>query len=362
MVDLFPNSNLATASQPWGREVQKRLANLESQFSLQRTNSATVDAQLQASYRRLDQTVKDLIQADLNIQAALAQSNIAIVDAAAAADDAAAAADDAQNAIDGLIGLGSTGSDYTLNASNIVGGTITGVTFRTASSGTRVELVSTRVDFYGPFGLLGGYIIGGGDASAGTLFLSGGTNASLLLANGAANIIGGGASVSVGNSGNNDVVVDAGNDFLVSATNISINGDGRLNAAGGLQSLFSFNNQVGSGARDLFITSAGNLGTTLSSMRIKEDIENIHLPMDAIFSIEPKSFKFKVDIEEFGKENAPTSVGFIAEEMHDAGLTDFVYYDKDGQVDGISYTRYVVALQAAIKNLNNRLKTLENGA
>jgi hypothetical protein len=334
MTVVFPKNNLPEPAQPWAREVQKQLANVIASDRANEVNNAARDNQLNSSLISLTKVVSDV----------------------------KIASDKSTDALDGLLGLGSTGSDYTLNASNIVGGTITGVTFRTASSGTRVELVSTRVDFYGPFGLLGGYIIGGGDASAGTLFLSGGTNASILLANGTANIIGGGASVFVGNSGNNDVVVDAGNDFLVSATNISINGDGRLNAAGGLQSLFSFSNQVGGGARDLFITSAGNLGTTLSSIRIKEDIEDIHLPVDAIFSIQPKSFKFKVDIEEFGKENAPTSVGFIAEEMHNAGLTDFIYYDEDGQVDGISYTRYVVALQAAIKNLNNRLKTLENGA
>jgi hypothetical protein len=334
MTIIFPKNNLPEPSQPWAREVQKQLANVITSDRANEINNSARDNQLNSSLISLTKVVSDV----------------------------KVASDKSTDALNGLLGLGSTGSDYTLNANNIVGGTITGVTFRTASSGTRVELVSTRVDFYGPFGLLGGYIIGGGDASAGTLFLSGGTNASLLLANGTANIIGGGASVSVGNSGNNDVLVDAGNDFLVSATNISINGDGRLNAQGGLQSLFSFGNQVGSGARDLFITSAGNLGTTLSSMKIKEDIENIDLPVDAIFSIQPKSFKFKVDIEEFGKQDAPTSIGFIAEEMHDSGLTDFIYYNKDGEVEGISYTRYVVALQAAIRNLNNRVQTLENGA
>ena len=334
MTIIFPKNNLPEPAQPWAREVQKQLANVITSDRANEINNSTRDNQLNSSLISLTKVVSDV----------------------------KVASDEATAAINGLTGLGSTGSEYTINASNIVGGTITGVTFRTASSGTRVELVSTRVDFYGPFGLLGGYIIGGGDASAGTLFLSGGTNASLLLANGVANIIGGGASISVGNSGNNDVVVDAGNDFLVSATNISINGAGRLNAQGGLQSEFNYTNAVGGAARDLFITSAGNLGTTLSSMKIKEDIENINFPVDAIFSIQPKSFKFKVDIEEFGKENAPTSIGFIAEEMHDSGLTDFIYYDKDGEVEGISYTRYVVALQAAIRNLNNRVQTLENGA
>jgi peptidoglycan hydrolase CwlO-like protein len=168
MANVFPNSNLASSSQPWGREVQKRVEILESQLSLERTNGATVDAQLQSSYRRLDQTVKDLIQADLDIQAALGQSNQAITDAASAASAAQTAANDAAaaaltansaatnatSAINGLIGLGSSGSGYTLNVSNITtGGTLRdGVLTLDSGSNSSVAIFNGGVDINGPAG------------------------------------------------------------------------------------------------------------------------------------------------------------------------------------------------------------------
>jgi hypothetical protein len=334
MTTIFPTNNLPTSSQPWAREVQKQLSNVITSNNSELINNTARDNQINSSVIALSGVV----------------GSVSLV------------ANQAAQAIAGLTGLGSTGSGYTLNADNINGGTITGVTFRTAASGTRVELVSTRVNFHGPFGLLAGYIVGGGDDREGTLYLSGGSNSNILISNGKTEIVSGSAFIDVGNSGNNDVVISAGNRFLINSTHASLNDDGRLNVLGGLQSVYNYNNAVGGAARDLYITSAGNLGTIASSIKVKEEINLAEFSTDSIFSIEPKTFKFKVDIEEFGRENAITTVGFIAEEMHDSGLTYFVDYGKNGEVEGISYSRYVVALQAAVRNLNNRVKELENGA
>jgi hypothetical protein len=333
MTVVFPKNNLPEPAQPWAREVQKQLANVIASDRANEINNAARDNQLNSSLISLTKVVSDV----------------------------KIASDKSTEALDGLLGLGSTGSTYTINASNInagtisgnfiSGGTITGTNLQTATSGRRVFISGTTAIFYDESG-----------ERTGTITVSGSANESIMQINGPF------ASRSISFSSSNTFIAGGGGTYidLSDAPVINMNGNvsvtGRVTTSAGLQSLFSFNNQVGSGARDLFITSAGNLGTTLSSIRIKEDIENLNLPVDAIFSIQPKSFKFKVDIEEFGKENAPISVGFIAEEMHEAGLTDFVYYDKDGQVDGISYTRYVVALQAAVKNLNDRITAIENGA
>jgi hypothetical protein len=50
---VYPNSNLPTVSQPWGREIQKNLETVQSQFLSERTNNTARDAQLQASYKLL---------------------------------------------------------------------------------------------------------------------------------------------------------------------------------------------------------------------------------------------------------------------------------------------------------------------
>ena len=107
MANIIPSSYLPVASQPWGREIQKRLESLESNFSLQKTNTNTVDSQLQSSYKRLDETVRSLGTINVDITNITAISNQAIAIA--------------NNAIAGLNSLGSIDSPYTVNGDNITG-------------------------------------------------------------------------------------------------------------------------------------------------------------------------------------------------------------------------------------------------
>lgn len=107
MANIIPSSYLPVASQPWGREIQKRLESLESNFSLQKTNTNTVDSQLQSSYKRLDETVRSLSAISVDITDITTLSNQAI--------------SIANNAIAGLNSLGSIDSSYTVNGDNIIG-------------------------------------------------------------------------------------------------------------------------------------------------------------------------------------------------------------------------------------------------
>jgi len=110
MVNIIPISYLPVASQPWGREIQKRLESLESNFSLQKTNTNTVDTQLQSSYKRLDETVRSLSVISVDISDVTALSNQAI--------------SIANSAIAGLNSLATTGSSYPINAGNVTSGTM----------------------------------------------------------------------------------------------------------------------------------------------------------------------------------------------------------------------------------------------
>lgn len=78
MANIIPTSYLPVASQPWGREIQKRLESLESNFSLQKTNTNTVDSQLQSSYKRLDETVRALGTINVDVAQITAISNQAV--------------------------------------------------------------------------------------------------------------------------------------------------------------------------------------------------------------------------------------------------------------------------------------------
>lgn len=108
MVNIFPNNNLPVPSQQWGREIQKRLESLESNFSLQKTNTSTVDSQLQSSYKRLDKTVRNLDRVD--------------VDVAQITQIADSAINTANTSLAGLNSLASPGSPYPINAENVTAG------------------------------------------------------------------------------------------------------------------------------------------------------------------------------------------------------------------------------------------------
>jgi len=112
---VFPNSNLSSGSVPWGREVQKRIELTDSKLTSLSINDRSDTKQLQDSYRRLDQTVQGLKEADVLI-------NDALILAQTAADDAQAAADDAQAAIDDVTGVKT--NIYVTGTTSINGGKI----------------------------------------------------------------------------------------------------------------------------------------------------------------------------------------------------------------------------------------------
>lgn len=105
MRNIFPNNNLPVPSQQWGREVQKRLELLESNFSLQKTNTSTVDGQLQSSYKRLDETVRNLDRVDVDVAQITAIADNAI--------------NTANTSLAGLNSLAAVDSIYTVNGDNI---------------------------------------------------------------------------------------------------------------------------------------------------------------------------------------------------------------------------------------------------
>jgi hypothetical protein len=105
VANIFPNNNLPVSAQQWGREIQKRLENLETNFSLQKTNASTVDSQLQSSYKRLDQTVKNLGRVDIDVAQITSIADTAV--------------NTANTSLAGLNSLADIDSDYTVNGDNI---------------------------------------------------------------------------------------------------------------------------------------------------------------------------------------------------------------------------------------------------
>jgi hypothetical protein len=347
MTIVFPKNNLPEPAQPWAREVQKQLANVIASNRANEINNATRDNQLNSSLISLSKVVSDV----------------------------KTASDEATEALNGLLGLGSSGSEYTLNASNITAGTITGITIQSASSGTRVVMLSSELQFYFGSSYVGK--IQGNDNS-----WSSGAALTLISSTGGAQISLDGSEVSIfaTSSGNGLSVTNSENisygNFRVTNALFS---NGRIDSGGNMRSGGTLGRVEldGGGTTGASINNAGNVIRTASSERYKQDIGELVINYEDLLLLSPKKFRLKEEVigsEEIeANKNARYYAGFIAEEIAETPLDIFVSYEKleDGtsRPDGVYYAELTAALLAGIKHqdtliksLTERITTLENGA
>ncbi|MDR7377110.1 hypothetical protein J2X19_001768 [Rhodoferax ferrireducens] len=88
-----------------------------------------------------------------------------------------------------------------------------------------------------------------------------------------------------------------------------------------------------------------------SSLRYKKDVKPLVDNYRALLSLQIKSFTYK--------DSGDQAYGFIAEEVHDAGLTNLVNYDKGGRPDSILHRGLPFYLLEAMKLLNQDIETLQ---
>ncbi len=120
------------------------------------------------------------------------------------------------------------------------------------------------------------------------------------------------------------------------------------------------NSTTGSG--NCFINSAGTLVTTGSSKKFKNTITDATHGLSDVLklrSVTYKSNNTKIDGDK-------TFGGFIAEEVNDIGLTEFVHYDDDDEPKSLHYANMVSLLtkaiqeqQTIIEDLKARIEKLE---
>jgi hypothetical protein len=88
---------------------------------------------------------------------------------------------------------------------------------------------------------------------------------------------------------------------------------------------------VASGAAVL-VDSDGHLGTVTSSKRFKEEIRPMNKTSEAIFSLEPVTFRYKKEVDPAGT----SQFGLVAEKM-DQVNRDLVVRDKEGKPYSVRY-------------------------
>jgi hypothetical protein len=113
-------------------------------------------------------------------------------------------------------------------------------------------------------------------------------------------------------------------------------------------------NQTNTG-RAVYVASNGVLGVGSSSKRYKKNITEAQLDPDKIRQLQVKTFQYKTAFS--SDENY--YLGVIAEDLVELGLDDFVFFDDQGNADGVAYEKLALAVLAFAQNQADKLDALE---
>jgi hypothetical protein len=135
-----------------------------------------------------------------------------------------------------------------------------------------------------------------------------------------------------------------------------VRNDGVVNLGAAANS--PYNLTTGSAA-NVNIAASGTLFRSTSSIKYKTDVQNAVHGLNKVMELRPVTYKGVNDGDIiFG--------GLIAEEVHDAGLTEFVQYAENGTPDALAYGNMVSLAfkaiqeqQTIINDLKARIETLE---
>ncbi|UXR75594.1 MULTISPECIES: phage tail spike protein [unclassified Staphylococcus] len=137
-------------------------------------------------------------------------------------------------------------------------------------------------------------------------------------------------------------------------------------------------NRTYSYGANVYVTTYGTLGRATSASKYKLDIDNQYKTEDeqlehskSILNLNVKHWFDKAESETYAKEIEAGKrlsddffvikrhSGLIAEDVENVGLSEFVTYDSNGEIEGIQYDRLWVHLIPVIKHQQKQIKQLE---
>tara|TARA_B100001248_G_scaffold249058_1_gene221911 strand:- start:603 stop:1292 length:690 start_codon:yes stop_codon:yes gene_type:complete len=150
------------------------------------------------------------------------------------------------------------------------------------------------------------------------------------------------------NSTRSNIVTDTSGNLIIDTANterMRLGATGSLNVAG-------VYNDTTSGSANVNVVSDGHIRRSTSSKRYKNTITDATHGLTKLLSLRSVTFK--------GNNDGDTIFGgLIAEEVHEAGLTEFVQYDDDNKPDALAYGNMVSLCIKAIQELSAKVETLE---
>jgi len=143
------------------------------------------------------------------------------------------------------------------------------------------------------------------------------------------------------------------NSIAVNGANAAIASDGSGYFNAGLTNPYANSHPVSGQA--IYMSSVGTFGVGASTMRVKKNIVDAQIDVDAVLGLRVRNFVYDADLVE---SDGSVQIGVIAEELEALGLTEFVIYDAAGVVSGVHYDRLALALIPVLQVQQSRLDLL----
>jgi hypothetical protein len=163
------------------------------------------------------------------------------------------------------------------------------------------------------------------------------------------------------NGGAERMRIDASGNLMLGTTTSGVAGGLTIASGKYIYSVGTYANTSGSAA-NMGVAVDGSFFRSTSSLKYKKDVENATYGLAEVLKLRPVTYKGKSETDGdkvFG--------GLIAEEVHEAGLTEFVQYAEDGSPDALAYGNMVSLAfkaiqeqQTIINDLKARIETLES--
>jgi hypothetical protein len=99
----------------------------------------------------------------------------------------------------------------------------------------------------------------------------------------------------------------------------------------------------------MFVDASGVLFRSTSSMKYKQNVQDYTKGLAEVMTLRPVLYQSK------NADDDKTYAGLVAEEVHDAGLTEFVQYAPDETPDALAYSNMVALLIKSVQELKTEL-------
>ena len=217
------------------------------------------------------------------------------------------------------------------------------------------------------FGYVSGFNIIDGDGNCGygdgsILNLTSGNNNVAIGGDSLANLVTGNSNTCVGDAsgfsytgaessnicvGNSGTLAES-NTIRVGTSGAGVGEQNRFFAAGVRGITTGVNDAIA-----VLIDSAGQLGTVSSSIRYKENVQDMGLSSDNLMKLRPVTFNYKEDASK------SKTYGLIAEEVAEI-FPDLVVYNSEEEIETVKYHLLAPILLNEVQKLSKRIEHLES--